>query len=540
MSDPQAAIAERLRLNLQMAGVAAPAATIQAIVEQGFLQIPLRFETLLQQEPLDLAPDYLAAWGEAAPPTPASVPAEGATADLRPAPDILAAAQAIRQGALSPVELTEQALARLEQRDATLNAFQLVLAERALSAARHAADELRQGHDRGPLHGIPVAIKDLLHLAGTTTTAGSTIRARQLVGEDSAAVERLEAAGAIIIGKTRMSEFAYAPSSINPHYGPTRNPRSLERDTGGSSSGSAAAVADGIVFAALGSDTGGSIRIPANHCGLVGFKPTFGRISLYGAVNLAWSLDHLGPLTRSVADAALVTAALSGPDSRDVRTRPAAPLAIADLLGREPAVRGLRIGVLRDDGGGAALAPPDVLAAWRTGLQALAKAGAELVEVDVPELRTMWVVGSALLAQEALSYHLPALRSHLDDFGEFMRLRIVAAFAYAPGSLVRAQQARARLRQQANRLFEQVDLLSTPTMPAGAPPLGGLSPTFFTMPFNLLGWPALSVPGGQPDEGLPLGSHWPASRGTRRLCCGRGWWLRLQPAHSQWGDRMKR
>jgi aspartyl-tRNA(Asn)/glutamyl-tRNA(Gln) amidotransferase subunit A len=228
-------ILDRLQLNLRSAGIAVDDDTIQAIVDKGFLQFPLLFDALVEQEPLDRVPDYLAAWGE---PGATAATATQRTATAYPtAPEILALADELRRGALSPVELTEQALARIDQQDRELNAFQLVLVDRARAAARQAADEIRQGHYRGPLHGIPVAIKDLLDLAGTPTTAGSKLRAGQVAQENSAAVEKLEAAGAIIIGKTRMSEFAYAPSSFNPHYGPTHNPAAPQRDTGGSSSG---------------------------------------------------------------------------------------------------------------------------------------------------------------------------------------------------------------------------------------------------------------------------------------------------------------
>jgi aspartyl-tRNA(Asn)/glutamyl-tRNA(Gln) amidotransferase subunit A len=206
-----------------------------------------------------------------------------------------------------------------------------------------------------------------------------------------------------------------------------------------------------------------------------------------------------------VADAALLLAALEGPDPRDPRTRPAPALPVTTLLEREPMVRGLRIGVLRDDGSGAPLAGEDVLAAWRAGLNRLEAAGATLVEIDLPGLRTMWALGGALLAQEALAYHLPMLRTRLHELGEFMKMRIVAAFAYPPGGFVRGQQLRRVLRRQADAIFDQVDLLSTPTLPAGALPLGTISPTFFTMPFNLLGWPALTVPCGADAQGLPLG-----------------------------------
>jgi aspartyl-tRNA(Asn)/glutamyl-tRNA(Gln) amidotransferase subunit A len=506
-SSALAAVLSRLRTNLEIAGIAASEETLQGISEKGFLQTPAAFDALAQRMPFDLVPDYLAAWepgDESA--AGQQLPSENLLNRLSaPANSIVAVAEQIRSRAISPVELTEQALARLAERDPLLNAFQLVLAEQALTAARRAEQEIMQGSYRGPLHGVPVAIKDLLIMAGTPTTAGSKILADHVTDDSATAVERLEAAGAIIIGKTRMAEFAYAAGSVNGHYGPTHNPHALERDSGGSSSGSAAAVADEIVCAALGSDTGGSIRMPAALCGIVGLKPTFGRVSLHGAVTLSWSLDHLGPLTRCVADAALLLALLAGSDPRDARTRPGSSLAVEQLVGTEPTVRGLRIGVLRDDGSGKALAQPDVLAAWQAGLAALEGQGAELVEVDLPELNDLRVVGGTILAMEALAYHQPMLRTRLDDYGEFMRQRILTAYAYDTGAFVAAQQLRSILRRRCTTIFERVDLLSTPTVPAGAPPLGALTSTAFTIPFNLLGWPAISVPVGATTEELPVG-----------------------------------
>jgi aspartyl-tRNA(Asn)/glutamyl-tRNA(Gln) amidotransferase subunit A len=490
-------LVDRLRANLRAAGIAATDEDVEGIAAKGFLRLIEQFDALAAHEPLDLVPDYLGVWGPGeASEGRAELPTPAGREDT-----LLVAAARLRAKEVSPVELTEQALARIAERDPLLNAFQLVLADEARAMAREAEHEILAGQYRGPLHGIPVAVKDLLAMRGTRTTAGSKILADHVTDFDAAAVERLRAAGAVIVGKTRLSEFAYAPGSINHHYGPTRNPASLEHDTGGSSSGSAAAVGDGLVFMALGSDTGGSIRIPAALCGIVGIKPTFGRVSLFGCASLSWSLDHLGPLTRSVADAAVTLAALSGHDARDARTRQGSGLGVV----QSESLAGLRIGVLENDGSGGPVAPDDVLAAWRTGLARLEARGAELVRLELPEINALRALNNAVLAQEALAYHQPRLRARLDDFGPFMRQRILAAYAFDAGSFVRAQQLRGLLRRRCSAIFEQVELLSTPTVPAGAPPLGMSSLTTHTGPFNLLGWPAISVPSGTTAEGLPVG-----------------------------------
>lgn len=503
MTEPEAAMITRLRASLHAAGIRAAEEDIAGLIARGFLVPPAQFEALAANAPRDAVPDYLAA------PQLAVVPAApaGSPPDLPARPgSLLEAAGRLKRREVSAVELTQQALDRVAERDEQLNAFQLVLADEALHAAHVAEDEIAQGNYRGPLHGIPVAVKDLLAMRGTITAAGSSILATNLTSSDSAAVERLRAAGAIIVGKTRMSEFAYAPGSINAHYGPTANPHNLAYDTGGSSSGSAAAVADGAVFAALGSDTGGSIRIPAALCGIVGLKPTFGRLSLHGAVTLAWSLDHLGPLTRTVADAAVVLAALAGPDERDPRVRPAPlPDLVALLAAGAAGARGLRVGVLRSDDGGAPLGTPDVLAAWQSGLDRLAAAGARLIETTLPRLNALRAVNGAVLAAEALAYHLPTLRERPGEYGEFLRQRLYAAFAYEREAFVRAQQLRSTLRQACQAIWQHVDLLCLPTVPTAAPLLGVPATTPNTGPFNLLGWPAISMPCGSDAAGLPVG-----------------------------------
>ena len=494
---------DRLRMNLHAAGIPATDTDFENFIESGSLAFYEIFEhavSLLSDETL---PDYLAAWTP--PEAQGSAEMHESAPTLQPSgadSTIAEVAPLLRSRQLSPVELTEQALQRVAQDDPAINAFQLVLDEQARAAARQAEAEIAAGEYRGPLHGVPVAIKDLLAMRGTVTTAGSRVLGERVTQYDSAAVERLTAAGAIIVGKTRLSEFAYWPGSTNPHYGFTHNPWQLDHDTGGSSSGSAAAVADGMVFAALGSDTGCSIRIPAAFCGIVGLKPTFGRASLYGCDPLSWSLDHLGPLTRSVEDAALLLAVLAGYDERDPRTRRNSDFALPSNL--HAGVQGLRIGVLREDGTGKPLANDETLAGWRTALDALESQGATLVEIDLPEMDLMRSISGALLAMEAATLHAPMLAAHYDLYGSFARGRLVRAFMYGPRDFTRAQQARQTIRRRWDAIFTQVDLLSLPAHPDAAPKLGEPASTALMNSFNATGWPAITVPCGVNGAGLPL------------------------------------
>jgi aspartyl-tRNA(Asn)/glutamyl-tRNA(Gln) amidotransferase subunit A len=513
-------IVDQLRSNLRGAGIELGEAELHAMVEKGYLKPVLAFELATKDLAVDLVPEYLSAWGYAQegddekeerpafrvalPPRKPRIEGGGGEALDLPIHEL---APLLASGELSPVGLVEEALARIEERGGLLNSFQQRLDREAREAARVAEKELRAGRIRGPLHGIPIAIKDNLDLEGSPTRAGSIILGSKPAVRDSTAVARLKEAGAVIVGKTRMSEFAYSPGSNNDHYGSTRNPAGLERDTGGSSSGSAAAVADHMVPAALGTDTGGSIRIPASFCGLVGLKPTYGRLSLAGGVSLAWSLDHLGPLTRSVEDAAIILDALSGYDPRDARTRKLTdtPLAPGLVGAASRGLAGTRIGVLRDDGSGRSLGSDEALAAWKAGLDVLAAAGAVLVDLDLVELQSLRSLNSTILAIEAATFHLPTLRSRLADYGDFLRLRLLAGLAYGPTDFIRAQQGHLVLRHRCDEIFDRIDVLSMPTMAGEAPCLGTPARLTFTSPFNLLGWPAISIPSGRGKEGLPLG-----------------------------------
>lgn len=497
MSDP----IDRLRARLRAAAIPATDDDLAGIQTRGFLSRLEDFERIVAGIPAETLPDFLDA-GSLPAPVEAPAPSPPAAAPPPPADTLLGAAAAIRAGATTPTALVEAALARIAALDGSLNAFQLVLAEQALADARRAEAELAAGQDRGPLHGLPVAVKDLLDMGGLPTTAGSLILAHTTAAADATAVARLRAAGAIIVGKTRLSEFAYSPGSNNAHYGATANPFDPTRDSGGSSSGSAVAVATGMALAALGTDTGCSIRIPAAFCGLVGLKPTWGRTSLAGTVPLSWSLDHLGPLTRTVADAATLLALLAGPDPRDGRTLRPVPPFVPE--GPEADVRGLRVGLVREDGSGRPLAEEEQQAAARRGATALAAAGAEVVELDVPELDRLRVIGTALLGMEASSFHLPWLQTRLDAYGEFPRQRLLANFAYESGAFIRAQQGRAALRRAISERLAGLDLLVLPIHPGPIPARGVPANNGLAIPFNCLGWPALTMPAGRGGDGLPL------------------------------------
>jgi aspartyl-tRNA(Asn)/glutamyl-tRNA(Gln) amidotransferase subunit A len=423
------------------------------------------------------------------------------------------AADAIRDKRVSPVELAGAAISRIGRLDSTLRAFITVTADYAMTRARQAETELAVGHDRGPLHGIPIAVKDLFAMRGVRTTAGSRIFENNVPDFDSAVVERLEAAGAVILGKLNMHELAYGVTSANPHFGIVRNPWNTERSPGGSSGGSGAAVAANIAFGAMGSDTGGSIRIPASFCGTVGLKPTYGRVSRYGAMPLGYSLDHMGPLTRCVRDAGLFLNAIAGRDRRD------------DTSSRRPVIdfvpddgcslRGMRLGF--PENFYFERLDPEVESAVRGAIARAEALGAEIKSVRVPDVAALNAVGQVILLSEASAVLEPHLESR-GLFGADVLTRLDQGRLIPATDYINAQRIRRRLRVEFDKLWSGVDCILTPATPNTAPgigettvKLGGrdedarLAATRLARGINVLGLPALSIPCGLSGSGLPVG-----------------------------------
>ena len=409
-----------------------------------------------------------------------------------------------RKRELSPVEVTRALLARIEKLDPVLHAFVTLTPDRALADARAAEDALRRGDER-PLLGIPVGHKDIYLTKGIRTTGGSALFADWVPDSDSTVGRRWQDAGTVLLGKLITHEFAFGLQFPGHRFQPARNPWNLEHIPGGSSSGSGAALAAGLLHGATGSDTGGSIRGPAAFCGITGLKPTYGRVSRAGVMTLSWTLDHTGPMARTVEDCAYLLQAIAGHDAADPAssTRP-----VDDYVGAlDGSVRGLRIGVPRnyffED------ADTDNVRAFEDALGTLRKLGADVRDLQIPAFNLSRSFMLIMLS-EAFAYHEQDLRLHLELYGEMLRERLLTGALVTGPEYVQAQRVRMQICADVAEVMKTVDVLATPTTPKTAP-------TFKTMydpelafprtnmpPFNLTGQPTLALPCGLSASGLPL------------------------------------
>ena len=422
---------------------------------------------------------------------------------------------ALQERLLSPVEVVETLLERIEAVDRELNAFVTVLADEALGEAARAEKEILTGEYRGPLHGVPVGVKDLICTKGIRTTMGSAFFEDYVPTEDATVVRKLKESGAIIVGKTNTHEFAYGPTGDRSHFGPVRNPYDPSKISGGSSSGSAAAVATGLCYAALGSDTAGSIRIPSALCATVGMKPTFGRVSKHGVFPLSWSLDHVGPITRSVEDNALLLTALAGHDPEDPHSANRPPEDFARNLGR--GIGGGRVGV--PAGFYFDHVEAEVEERVREAVEVFRSLGAEVVEVEMADLPETLRAQRLVLSAEAYAIHEERLQSEPEKFDEEILQYLLGSERLKAHRYARAQQiTKRRSLREFERALEEVDVLLAPTVPMVAPGVGQREaniggheePVFsvltrLTGPCNFNGLPSLSVPCGFTSSGLPVG-----------------------------------